>query len=172
MVYGPGAREAAKRRFFPYLKRIDDGRPAILMDERTAQWRAPWGYAGDVAEAVRLVVEDERAAGEIYNVGESDGLDMQGWVRELGAVVGWTGQVIVVDEPCPPPNIPRHLNLNQHLDMDTTKIRRDLGYRETMSRRRGLEKAVAWDREHPPTDVDPGQFDYLAEDAILNRVGR
>jgi nucleoside-diphosphate-sugar epimerase len=172
MVYGPGAREAAKRRFFAYLKRMDDGRPAILMDERTARWRAPWGYAADVAEAVRLVVDDERAAGEIYNVGESDGLDMQGWVRELGAVVGWTGEVIVVDEPCPPPNIPRQLNLDQHLDMDTTKIRRDLGYRETISRCEALEKTVIWDREQPPTDVDPGQFDYLAEDAILSRVGR
>jgi nucleoside-diphosphate-sugar epimerase len=170
MVYGPGAREGAKRRFFAYLKRMDDGRPAILMDGRTARWRAPWGYAGDVAEAVRLVVDDERAAGEIYNVGESDGLDMQGWVWELAAVVGWTGEVLVVDEPCPPPNIPRQLNLDQHLDMDTTKIRRDLGYRETISRCEALEKTVIWDREHPPTDIDPGQFDYIAEDAILSRV--
>jgi nucleoside-diphosphate-sugar epimerase len=170
MVYGPGAREAAKRRLFAYLRRMDDGRPAILMDERTARWRGPCGYAGDVAEAVRLVVDNERTAGEIYNVGESDGLDMQGWVRELAAVVGWAGEVIVMDESCPPPNIPRQLNLDQHLDMDTTKIRRDVGYRETMSRREALEKTVAWDREHPPTDVDPGQFDYLAEDAILIRV--
>jgi nucleoside-diphosphate-sugar epimerase len=171
MVYGPGAREAAKRRFFAYLKRMDDGRPAILMDERTARWRAPWGYAGDVAEAVRLAMDNDQAAGEIYNVGESDGLDMQGLVTELAVVVGWTGELVVVDEPCPPPNIARQLNLDQHLDMDTTKIRRDLGYRETISRCEALEKTVIWDREHPPTDVDPGQFDYIAEDAILSRAG-
>jgi nucleoside-diphosphate-sugar epimerase len=170
MVYGPGAREAAKRRFFAYLKRMDDGRPVILMDERTARWRAPWGYAGDVAEAVRLAVDNEHAAGNIYNVGESDGLDMQGWVSELGAVVGWGGEVVVLDESCPPPNIPRQLNLDQCLDMDTNKIRRDLGYRETMSRRDALEKTVVWDREHPPTDVDPGQFDYIAEDTVLSRA--
>jgi nucleoside-diphosphate-sugar epimerase len=170
MVYGPGAREAVKRRFFAYLKRLDDRRPAILLDERTARWRAPWGYTGDVAEAVRLVVENERTAGEIYNVGESDGLDIQSWIRELAAVVGWRGQVVVVDEPCPPPNIPRQLNLGQHLDMDTTKIRHDLGYHETMSRREALEKTVVWDREHPPKDADPAQFDYVAEDAILSRA--
>ncbi len=172
MVYGPGAHEAVKRRFFAYLKRIDDGRPAILLDERTASWRAPWGYTGDIAEAVRLVVENERTDGEIYNVGESDSLDIQSWIRELAAVVGWTGRVVVVDEPCPPPNIPRQLNLDQHLDMDTTKIRHDLAYRETTSRREALEKTVVWDREHPPKDVDPAQFDYVAEDAILSRVGR
>jgi hypothetical protein len=33
MVYGPGAPEVIKRRFFAYLKRIDDGRPAILLDD-------------------------------------------------------------------------------------------------------------------------------------------
>jgi nucleoside-diphosphate-sugar epimerase len=172
MVYGPGAPEAVKRRFFAYMKRMDDSRPAILLDERTARWRAPWGYTGDVAEAVRLVVENERTAGEIYNVGESDGLDIQSWIRELAAVVGWTGRVVVVDLPCPPPNIPRQLNLDQHLDMDTTKIRHDLAYQETTSRREALEQTVAWDREHPPKDVDPAQFDYVAEDAILSRASR
>jgi nucleoside-diphosphate-sugar epimerase len=172
MVYGPGALEAVRRRFFAYLKRIDDGRPAMLLDKRTARWRAPWGYTGDVAEAVRLVVENERTAGEIYNVGESDSLDIQSWIRELAAVVGWTGRIVVVDEPCPPPNIPRQLNLDQHLDMDTTKIRHDLQYHETMSRREALEKTVVWDRGHPPKDVDPAQFDYLTEDVILNRANR
>jgi nucleoside-diphosphate-sugar epimerase len=172
MVYGPGALEVIKRRFFVYLKRIDDGRPAILLDERTARWRAPWGYSDDVAEAVRLVVENERAAGEVYNVGESDGLDIQSWIGELAAVVGWTGRVVVMDEPCPSPNISRELNLDQHLDMDTTKIRRDLAYHETTSRREALAKTVVWDREHPPKEVDPAQFDYVAEDAILRRVDR
>jgi nucleoside-diphosphate-sugar epimerase len=169
MVYGPGAHESVKRRFFAYLKRIDDGRRAILLDERTAQWRAPWGYIDDVAEAVRLVVENEQTAGEIYNVGESDGLDIQSWIRELAAVVGWSGRIVVVDEPCPPPNISRKLNLEQHLDMDTGKIRHDLGYHETTSRGEALTKTVVWDREHPPTDVDPAQFDYVTEDAILSR---
>jgi len=172
MVYGPGAREAVKRRFYAYLKRLDDGRPAILLDERTARWRAPWGYTGDVAEAVRLVVENERTAGEIYNVGESDGFEIETWIRELAAVVGWTGRVVVVDEPCPPPSIARQLNLDQHLDMDTTKLRHDLGYHETMSRREALEKTIVWDREYPPKDVDPTQFDYVAEDAILSRAIR
>src|SRR5258708_1923690 len=169
MVYGPGARESAKRGFFTYLKRIDDGRPEILLDQRTAKWRAPWGYVSDVAEAVRLAVESERAAGQIYNVCEPDALEMQSWIRELAVAARWSGRLVVVDQPCPPPSLPRNLNLDQHLDMDTGKIRRDLGYRETVSQVEALEKNVAWDREHPPTDVDPAQFDYAAEDAILNQ---
>lgn len=170
MVYGPGDFQGPKRRFWPYLKRMDDGRAAILLDRRSAAWRAPWGYVEDVAEAVRLAIENDRAAGEVYNFGESDSLDMESWVRELAAAVGWHGDIVVVDEPCPPPNLPRHLNLNQHLDMDTTKIRRDLGYREIVSRREALAKTAAWDREHPPKQVDSAHFDYPAEDVILGRL--
>ena len=34
------ASETKKRRFWTYLKRMDDGRQAILLDQRTARWRA------------------------------------------------------------------------------------------------------------------------------------
>ena len=170
MVYGPGGRDGRKRRFWTYLKRMDDGRQAILMDIRTARWRAPWGYVEDVAEAVRLAVENPRAAGEVYNVAEADGLDFEGWVQELARAAGWRGRIAVVDEPCPAPNLPRTMNLDQDLEMATAKIRRDLGYRETISRRTALERNVAWDREHPPKQADPAQFDYAAEDAILSRA--
>jgi nucleoside-diphosphate-sugar epimerase len=114
MVYGPGDDDGRKRRFMSYAKRMDDGREAILLDQRTARWRAPWGYTDDIAEAVRLCVEHDRTAGETYNVGESDGLDTEGWVRELAAVTGWTGRLVLADQPCPPPNLPRHLDLDQH----------------------------------------------------------
>ena len=170
MVYGPGARDGPKRRFWTYLKRMDDGRHAILLDQRTARWRGPWGYVEDMAEAVRLAVENPRAAGQVYNVGEADGLDLEGWVQELAGAAGWRGRITVVDEPCPAPNLPRTMNLDQDLEMATAKIRRDLGYRETISRRTALERNVAWDREHPPKQVDSAQFDYAAEDAILSRT--
>ena len=107
----------------------------------------------------------------MYNVAEAEGLDLQGWVQELAAVVGWRGRIAVVDEPCPAPNLPRTLNLDQNLEMDTAKIRRDLGYQETLSRREALERNVAWDREHPPKQSDLAQFDYTAEDAILSHAG-
>jgi nucleoside-diphosphate-sugar epimerase len=170
MVYGPGDYDGQKRRFWPYLKRMDDGRPAIILDQRTARWRAPWGYVEDVAEGVGLAVEKDRAAGQVYNVGEADGLDLQGWVRELSAVVGWRGRIMVVDEQCPAPNLPRSLNLDQNLDMDTTKIRSDLNYHETMSRRETLERTVTWDRDHSPKQTDSAQYDYAAEDVILSRA--
>lgn len=131
---------------------------------------SPWGYTENIAEAVRLAVESERAAGEIYNICELGQPDMLSWVRELAAAAGWVGRIVVVDEPGPPPNLPRHMNLEQHLDMDSAKIRSELGYREIVTRQEALARTVAWDHSHPPEAMDPAQFDYGAENAILNRV--
>lgn len=167
MVYGPGDYTGGKRRFEAYWKRMDDRRPVILLDQQTARWRAPWGYVEDVAEAVVLAVENSNAAGEIYNVCEQDALCVRDWVGELATVAGWRGRIVVVDQPCPPPSLPRSLNTDQNLHMDSTKIRRELGYRETVPRDEALRRTIAWERDHPPARMDPTQFDYAAEDRIL-----
>jgi nucleoside-diphosphate-sugar epimerase len=170
MVYGPGAHDMRKRRFWPYWKRMEDGRSAIVLDQRTARWRACWGYVEDMAEAVRLAVESDQWAGETYNVAEADGLDLQGWIREISNVLAWRGEIVVIDEECPEPSLPRSLNLGQHLDVDASKIRRELGYKEINSRQDALARCIAWERTHPPKQADPALFDYAAEDVILSRV--
>ena len=170
MVYGPGDNQGRKRRFAAYLKRMDDGRHAILLNRLTAAWKAPWGYTENVAEAVRLAVEKQRAAGEIYNVCEPGRPDMAHWVRAVAAAAGWQGRIVEVDEACPAPNLPCTLNLEQHLDMDSAKIRDELGYREAVSRPEAIRRTIAWDRAHPAQETDPAQFDYAAEDAILARA--
>jgi nucleoside-diphosphate-sugar epimerase len=53
MVYGPGDHQY---QLFPYLKRMDDGRPAILLEAMQAQWRCTRGYAENVAAAIVCVV--------------------------------------------------------------------------------------------------------------------
>src|SRR5439155_8505957 len=51
-VYGPGD----GHRTFPYVKRMVDGRSAILLGERLARWRWTRGYVEDVAHALVLAV--------------------------------------------------------------------------------------------------------------------
>jgi len=58
---------------------------------------------------------------------------MQGWLRELAVAAGWNAGWLSSNQTCPPPNFPRNLNLDQHLDMDTKKLRHELGYVETLS---------------------------------------
>lgn len=51
MVYGPGD---YLHRFFPLLKRFDDGRSSILLADDLAAWRGPRGYVENIAHAIAL----------------------------------------------------------------------------------------------------------------------
>lgn len=168
VVYGPRDRQ---HRTFEYLKRMDDGRPAILMGEGQAAWRWTKGYVENVALAVVLAVTDERAAGRVYNVGEQETLTWAEWVQAIGRAAGWDGEVVAV----PRERLPSHLvpddNTDQQLIVDSTRIREELGYREHIRYEEGLRRTIAWERAHPPDQVDPAQFDYAAEDAVLAELG-
>ncbi|HEX4207139.1 MAG TPA: NAD-dependent epimerase/dehydratase family protein [Ktedonobacteraceae bacterium] len=168
VVYGPGDNQ---HRCFTYLKRMDDQRPAILLNESLAQWRWTRSYVENVAAAIVLAAIDERARGRIYNVGEADTVTIAEWVRQIGAVAGWHGHIIAV----PDERLPEHLSLrvgaNQHILVDTTRIRSELGYSEPVPLDAALERTVAWERANPPQEVDAQQFDYATEDAVLASMG-
>ncbi|MCI0581689.1 MAG: NAD-dependent epimerase/dehydratase family protein [Chloroflexi bacterium] len=168
MVYGPGDRQ---HRTLPYLKRMDDGRPAILLEERQAGWRWTRGFAVDVAAAIVQVATDERAAGRTYNVGEDDALTEADWVRAIGRAVGWNGEVVAVPTGLWPASRTAEVDWTQSLVTDTSRIRRELGFQEAVGRQEGLRRTVEWERENPPL-LDPGQFDYAADDRLLERLGR
>ena len=164
MVYGPGDR---LHRLFPLVKRMDDRRPFILFDDKQAAWRGPRGYVENVAAAITLAATSPQAAGQIYNVGEPESLSELEWARHVAAVVGWTGTFVTL----PPEKAPDHLrtpgNLDQHWAMDTTRIRRELGYVEPIARAEAIRRSVEWERAHPPA-IDPRAFDYEAEDRAID----
>jgi nucleoside-diphosphate-sugar epimerase len=164
MVYGPRDRQ---HRWFEYLKRMDDRRPAILMSAGRSRWRWTRGYVENVAEAIARAVVDERAMGRIYNVGEAEALSEAQWVRAIGAAAGWHGQVVIVPEDRLPPHLATSVNTAQHLVADTTRVREELGYAEPVPRDEALRRTIAWERAHPPQDLDSAAFDYAAEDAAL-----
>lgn len=163
-VYGPGDHQ---HRLFPYLKRMDDGRPAVPLEEGMASWRWTHGYVEDVAAAIALAATDERAAGRVYNVGEQAPSTWAEWVRGIGRAAGWSGEIVEAPKDSLPNNPMAGLDTDQHWVADTTRIRRELGYEETVPREEALRRAVEWERKHPPEKVDPKQLDYAAEDAAL-----
>lgn len=164
MVYGPRDRQ---RRLFNYLKRMDDGRPAIILEAGYAAWRWTKGYCENIAAAIVLAVTDERAAGRIYNVGEPETLSQADWVRAIGKAAGWTGKVVALTKDRLPKHLISDIDSTQDLITDTSRIRKELGYKETMSCEEALRRTVVWERANPPKEIDPAMFDYAAEDAIL-----
>lgn len=74
-------------------------------DEGMAGWRLLRGYADNVGLATALAVMDERAVGQVYNVGEPAAFAEAEWVRMVGQAAGWGGEVVVV----PKDQLPAHL---------------------------------------------------------------
>ena len=94
MIYGPGDH---LRRFHPVLRRIDDGRRVILLEEGWAAWRSPRGYVENVAEALALAAVSERAAGHVYNVAETPAFTELEWAGKIAGATGWDGKPVVGD---------------------------------------------------------------------------
>ena len=167
MVHGE---RDAQRRFYWLFKRMADRRPAILLSEGEAAFRSSRTYVDNAAHAVVLAATDERAAGRTYNVGEPDTLDTLAWAREIAALTGWRGELVVV----PSEQLPAHLRdarpdfYAQHLVADTSRIREELGYAEVVSRTEALRRAIDWYASEPPADpATAAKLDYPAEDAAL-----
>ena len=166
-VYGPGD---PYRRLFEYLKRMDDGRTRILLEETYARWRWTRGYVKNVADAIALAVTDGRAADKIYNVGEAHARAEAEWAREVGVAAGWNGQIIVMPEELLPDHLAAPYDYEHHLAVDTTRIREELGYRERIAPDIALKETIEWERANPPEKIDSARYDYAAEDAALARL--
>lgn len=167
MIYGPGD---PLHRLWPLVKRMDDGRAAILIDAGLAGWRGPRGYVENVAVAIALAAMSDRAAERVYNVAELAAYTELEWARKVAAVVRWKGDVIVL----PVDDTPTHLrlpgNVEQHWIADSSRIRAELGFVERVSVDEAIRRTVAWQRSHPPT-APMAVFDYAAEDAAIQKVG-
>ena len=163
-VYGPGD---PYRRLRSYIKRMDDGRPAILLETAQAAWRWTHGYVENVAQAIALAVLDERTAGRVYNIGESSTPTVAERVRLIGGVAGWEGAIV----PLPADQLPQHLRApyepRQDLVVDVRRFRTELDFTEPIGLEEGLRRTIAWERANPPATGDPGSAEYAAEDAAL-----
>lgn len=164
-VHGPRS-----YRHFQFLKAMADGRPAIVLEERYARWRGTYAYSENVAQAIALACTHPAAVGQTYNVGDPEPQSVAELVAALGRAAGWIGDVVSVPSSRLPEDWRSPLALDQEFVLDTSRLRRDLGYREDVPPDEGFARTVAWMRANPPTADDPMgrlELDYAAEDRII-----
>lgn len=163
MVYGPGDYQ---HRFYGWVKRMLDGRPAIITEHGQAEWRITRGYVENCADAICRAVNDDKAAGHIYNVGEPEAATEGKWIERIAAQLGWPGRIVSVAAEGLPGPMRSGVSWQHNLVVDTGKIRKGLGFVEPVDPERCLARTIAWERDCPPqSHEDP--FDYRAEDRIL-----
>jgi nucleoside-diphosphate-sugar epimerase len=167
MVYGPRDKQ---HRLFSYLKRMNDHRSVILLDEAEAHWRWTRGYVENVAAAIALAITDERASGRIYNVGEPEALPLMDWVQQIGQAINWQGRIILAPQGRLAEPLAMGVDAAQDIVVDSSRIRSELGYTEPVPLDEALRRTIDWEQAHPPTNINPAEFDYVAEDAILTQL--
>jgi nucleoside-diphosphate-sugar epimerase len=94
------------------------------------QWRWTHGYVENVAAAIALAAIDDRADGQIYNVGEERTPTLEERLRHLPA------SEMPVDEQ-------RYYNFAQDIVYDTSKIRSQLEYCEPVEYEIGIRRTIA-----------------------------
>ena len=146
-VHGPGD---AQHRLHRYVRTMDEARPAILLEEGLAAWRWTRGYVEDVAHAVALAAGEPHAAGRIYHVAYERSLSEREWVDAIARVHGWRGEVVVVPREQVPEEDRIDFDTRQHFDVDSSRIRTELGYVERFDFEEALRRTIEWERENPP----------------------
>jgi nucleoside-diphosphate-sugar epimerase len=167
MVYGPGD---YIHRFYPFLKRMDDGRPFILFAGDVAAMRSPRGYVEDVANGIALAATLDRAAGRVYNICEAECCSELEWARKIATATGWKGEFIQLPREKTPAHLVWPFNTAQHMVVSSERIRRELGYREVTQPEEAFRSTILWERAHPPQNAEAA-FNYQAEDEAAASLG-
>ena len=163
MIYGPGDH---LHRFYPLIKRIQDGRNKIIFEEDAANWRASKGYVENVADAIVLAATSDSAKAGTYNVAEEDTLTELEWAHLVAEEMNWDGTFVVLPRERTPAHLRNPGNLKQHWIASSSRLRQELGYRDRITTREAIRRTVEWEIHHRPAEIPEALFDYAAEDLV------
>ncbi|MFH5824612.1 NAD-dependent epimerase/dehydratase family protein [Georgenia sp. AZ-5] len=166
-IYGPQAVPIPATSEWSYIKRLEDGRPFLLLPNggMTTYTRC----AGvNAAHAILLSIEHPRAGGEIFNIADDDQYDHAQWVEMIMDEMGVRAEIVGLPEFLNP--VTGHLltmggTTSRHMTISTEKVRTLLGYTERQTAREALGETVRWVREHG-RDNRRDPFDYALEDEV------
>ena len=86
----------------------------------------------------------------------------------IGEIAGWQGEIVTV----PGGRIPVPYNMKQLLDIDSERIRMELGLTESLSQKVAIKRTIAGERANPLRPSSGiGDLDYEAEDSLLKEIG-
>lgn len=94
-------------------------------------------------------------------------LSMEERVQKIGEATGWQGRIVQTPAGTLPEPLRWGINAAQDIVVDSSRIRRELGYAERVPADIAMSRTVEWEREHPPQKIDPKDYDYAVEDNLL-----
>ena len=95
----------------------------LTVPRNLASWRACYGGVRNAASGIKLLVECGKP-GEIYNIADDASLSELEYREKIAEILNWQGKIVITDK------IPDALNYEQDLTLDTSRIRRELGFED------------------------------------------
>lgn len=163
-VYGPGDRQ---HRLWPYLKRMLDQRPFILLETTQANWSWTRVYVENAAAAIVAAALRDDAREEIFNVGESTAPTEHTWVTRLAELTGWTGRILTLPNASLPTHLRTTYDWRYGFAMNCDKLRTALKHTAPVCLAFALRHTVEWETANPPPTPGSAQFNYSGEDAAI-----
>jgi nucleoside-diphosphate-sugar epimerase len=139
LVYGVGSLGGFSR----HLAQMRGEVKTITFDGAAANWKACWSYAKNIAAAIALAITDERSVGRCYNLADPDPPTYREWLGQLAAEVGWKGVFLPQDRSQLLQDSIVVENPLQDWHLDTSRIRDELGFTESLGWREALASVIA-----------------------------
>lgn len=143
MIFGPHDKQ---HRFAWAINNAVAG-GALAIDARAARSRNSYGYIDDMAEALVLAALHPAAAGRTYNAAQTQVRTARQWAEVILDVMGVAADIVEVGPDARGILVERAeaADLDYPLTLDSTRIRAELGFAETVDERVALERTIAWE---------------------------
>jgi UDP-glucuronate 4-epimerase len=130
-----GARQRPDLAIHKFTRLISEGRPIPVFGDGTM--RRDYTYIDDIIQGVRAAMDYDQSMYEIFNLGESQTVELNELIRLLEESLG--ARAIIDRQPMQPGDVPATY-------ADITKSRQLLGYNPKTKIEEGIPKFVEWFR--------------------------
>jgi nucleoside-diphosphate-sugar epimerase len=115
----------------------------IELPENAAAWRACYSGVRNTARGIVLAAEKGKS-GESYNIADSEAFTELEWRGKIARLMNWGGEILVTPSAAAGalPGINAGINYAQYFTIDSSKIRRELGYADICSAEEQLMEIV------------------------------
>lgn len=141
-VYGENDR---RHKLGAYLQPMMRNEKEILLDEQKANWRWTRGYVRNIAHGIALATLRDTGRDKIYNIGEMQPLTERELIEELAALTEWPGAIVLLPKEELPEQRREPFHFEQHLVLDTRRIREELDYEEPFEWEAGMRQTLAYE---------------------------
>jgi nucleoside-diphosphate-sugar epimerase len=155
LVYGPGV----KANFLRLVEWVDRGVPLPLASVNN---RRSLVYVGNLADAVTLCVSHPEAVGKTYLVSDGEDVSTAELIRRLASALGRPARLLGVSPwllEAAASIVGKGAEAERllgSLEIDCSKIRRELRWRPPYSMEQGLMDTAAWFRRRGSSAISPG----------------